>query len=295
MKNKYFTVFLILSVIGTGLLSQANPALHEYELKTHELVNDFRESAGLKRLDFDETVADQCREHSRFMAALSGSLSHDGFRDRVKRIQETIPLRSAAENVASNLNTPDPCSTAVTGWINSPPHKENMVNDWDITGIGVSISPEGKFYFTQIFVLLQDTALNETYTIEEIETGLKSLTDDYRAASGAVQIAWSDTLSSIARQISQELSKESSDSRRVLSSLTDSVEKYYNIEKVGEIISTSSGLEIPHEEIFGHWMEDSGYRSLLGGDFDIAGVGIVLSPENKHFAVMVLVKLTERR
>lgn len=295
MKNKHFTVFLILSVIGTGLLSQANTVLHEYEIKTHELVNIFRESAGLKRLDFDETVADQCREHSRFMAALSGSLSHDGFRDRVKRIQETIPLRSAAENVASNLNTPDPCSTAVAGWINSPPHKENMMNDWDITGIGVSISPEGKFYFTQIFVLLQDTALIETYTIEEIESGLKSLTDDYRAESGALRITWSDTLSSIARQSSQELGEEFSDSRKVLSSLTDSVEKYYDIEKVGEIISTSSGLEIPHEEIFGHWMEDSGYRSLLCGDFDIAGIGIVLSPENKHFAVMLLVKLTERK
>jgi uncharacterized protein YkwD len=42
-----------------------------------------------------------------------------------------------AENVASNQGYENPDNTAVKGWIKSPGHQQNMVGEFDLTGIGV--------------------------------------------------------------------------------------------------------------------------------------------------------------
>ncbi|WP_277874299.1 CAP domain-containing protein [Flavobacterium cauense] len=40
----------------------------------------------------------------------------------------------------------------VTAWINSPAHKANMEGDYTHFGIAVKTNPEGKLYFTNMFI-----------------------------------------------------------------------------------------------------------------------------------------------
>ena len=47
----------------------------------------------------------------------------------------------------------DPVSTAVDGWIKSDGHRQNMEGNYNLTGIGVAMNPQGEYYFTQIFIL----------------------------------------------------------------------------------------------------------------------------------------------
>jgi uncharacterized protein YkwD len=86
------------------------------------------------------------------MAAKTVPFSHQGFEQRVRQIGQTIPYQRAAENVAVNQGYQDAAQVAVGGWRQSPAHHKNMVGDFDLTGVGVAVSSQGEYYFTQIFL-----------------------------------------------------------------------------------------------------------------------------------------------
>ena len=87
-------------------------------------------------------------EHCVNMAIGKCPIGHDGFSGRC----EKVPFfkRSFSENVAYNYGMADAVQVAVTGWINSPGHRKNMLSTSNLCGIAVYCY-YGKFYFTQLF------------------------------------------------------------------------------------------------------------------------------------------------
>ncbi len=126
-------------------------AKNPMEKSIHNQVNQYRQSQNLPPLTFDPTISAQARAHSQAMANIS-RLSHDGFQTRATALQQTIPYRAVAENVAYNMGHSRPDTTAVNGWVKSPGHQKNMVGEYDLTGIGVAQNSQGEYYFTQIFI-----------------------------------------------------------------------------------------------------------------------------------------------
>jgi uncharacterized protein YkwD len=120
------------------------------EQSIHNQVNQYRESQNLPPLELDETISEQARAHSVNMVNID-RLSHDGFDNRVEIIKQVIPYSGAAENVAFNMGHARPDDTAIRGWIKSPGHNQNMLGNYDLTGIGVA-ERGGNYYFTQIFI-----------------------------------------------------------------------------------------------------------------------------------------------
>ena len=125
----------------------------DLEQQAHLLVNNYRNTQALSSLSWDETIAQVCRVHSQNMANGTVSFGHNGFQARVDQIGLTISWVAAGENVAWNQGYSQPADTAVDGWIGSPGHRANMVGTYNKTGIGVALSNNGKYYFTQIFIL----------------------------------------------------------------------------------------------------------------------------------------------
>jgi uncharacterized protein YkwD len=63
-----------------------------------------------------------------------------------------IDWQGIGENIAANQNAKNPVEFAVKCWLDSAGHRLNLFSpDWKRSGIGVAVSPEGKYYFTQIF------------------------------------------------------------------------------------------------------------------------------------------------
>lgn len=133
----------------------ANSAITSMELDVNNQINQHRLSIGRSALTLNETISAQARQHSQDMADGIDTLGHQGFQGRVDAIRQTIPLGSAGENVAFNSGFSDPATEAVVGWLNSPPHKENIEGDFDLTGIGIVQNSKGEYYFTQIFIKKQ--------------------------------------------------------------------------------------------------------------------------------------------
>jgi len=117
------------------------------EKEVHQLINTHRTGIGLAPLEWNETIAAECRNHSIDMAN-AHTINHDGFYDRVNKIKETIPWNWAGENVAYNYSA----QGAVTAWLNSPGHKSNIESNSNLTGVGVAFDEDSTIYFTQIFI-----------------------------------------------------------------------------------------------------------------------------------------------
>ena len=121
-----------------------------------EAVNREREKKGLSALVRHERLTETARGHSRDMAirGYMGHVTPDGrtMEDRIRRA--AVAYRSVAENVAYNERAKHPDATAVESWMSSTGHRKNILNpSFTHTGVGIAMSRDGKFYFTQLFLL----------------------------------------------------------------------------------------------------------------------------------------------
>lgn len=129
----------------------------ELERRAFELANAERQAIGLRSLEWDDTLAELARLHSRNMAEYS-FFSHRGLEgemidDRANR----LGLRrwtGIGENIAYLNGYDDPTAVAVQKWMQSQAHKKNILNAvWQESAIGVAVARDGKVYFTQVFLL----------------------------------------------------------------------------------------------------------------------------------------------
>ena len=155
MKNRFlklvWTIFLPLifsiSCEDNPVSNNENNPSNSVEQEVNNLINQYRTSIGLAKLEWNETIAEQCRNHSIDMAN-AHTINHNGFTERVNSIGETIPWNWAGENVAYNYTA----QGAVTAWLNSPGHKSNIESNSNLTGVGVAFDEDSVMYFTQIFI-----------------------------------------------------------------------------------------------------------------------------------------------
>ena len=157
-RNRLLGAILLLvlpGVVPLGAHAQdgQRPPVESLETKTHELVNEYRRSAGLPPLAFSRPIAAIARRHSAAMAEGRIPFGHEGFEKRRRRIARAMPLEGIAENVGVNTEAARrTASVTVSGWLGSSGHRENIEGDYDATGIGIARGPRGAWYFTQIFV-----------------------------------------------------------------------------------------------------------------------------------------------
>ena len=126
----------------------------------HAQVNSYRSSQGRKQVARHPGLDKMAREHSEFMrlnrgkfgSGSAGSLTHYGFEERAMKAQRTMRMSSVAENIATcSRQGSNAASVVVNAWKNSSGHKMNMKGNWDTTGIGVAVDPDGRVFATKLF------------------------------------------------------------------------------------------------------------------------------------------------
>lgn len=133
---------------STSAVIVENYAYSDLELETMKLINDYRVANGLKALEKINHISFKSEEHDYYMID-NKVVSHDGFTERASNIMKVLGAKTVGENIAYNYNSPQ---AAVTAWLNSPAHKENIVGNY--THFGISIREDattGKKYYTNIF------------------------------------------------------------------------------------------------------------------------------------------------
>ncbi len=130
---------------------------YSLEREVFNLINKQRVQMGLTNLEWNDDVARMARLHSENMANfkffshtdLKGLMVNDRADEcGIKR------WRAIGENIAYNRGYDDPAASAVEKWMQSPGHRENLLsNRWKESGIGVAVTNDGTYYFTEVFLV----------------------------------------------------------------------------------------------------------------------------------------------
>lgn len=128
----------------------------DLERRVFALVNERRAEAGLPALAWSNDAAKIARMHSENMANLK-FFSHTG--QDGKKVSDRANAaglkdwHQIGENIAFNRGFKSPLESAVQSWMNSAGHRENILKTfWQDSGIGVAVTADGTYYFTQVFL-----------------------------------------------------------------------------------------------------------------------------------------------
>ncbi len=154
---------------GTGPGTTAPPHVLAMEDTAFYLVNAERTTASLGTLYHDALLRDVARAHSLDMLA-RGFFAHTnpGGEDPFDRMRAAgVTFSRAAENIAWNQGFSDPAQTAVTGWMNSPGHRANILDGgFTHSGLGIADDGNGRYYFTQVFTTPTSTLVARSWVVE---------------------------------------------------------------------------------------------------------------------------------
>lgn len=121
----------------------------ENETELANLINDYRVSIGLNKLELINYVSAISEEHDMYMIQ-TNDISHAGFKDRADEITQAFGTKIISENIAYNFATSE---SALTAWLNSAGHKANIEGNYSHFGISIRTNPTtGKKYYTNIFL-----------------------------------------------------------------------------------------------------------------------------------------------
>ena len=150
---------LLAAFLSFGVAAPEESKAREIERQVHVLINRERQRIVRRPLARDIRLERLARDHSVRMAK-RGFFAHEdpsrgALRSRVDSAR--IEWTALAENI-SYARIPRATAThlarnAVTGWLRSPGHRENLRNPiFTHTGIGAAFSANGALYLTQIFL-----------------------------------------------------------------------------------------------------------------------------------------------
>lgn len=109
-------------------------------------VNKYRSDSGAKPLKKSNCAEQQALTHAKRMAK-TGSFNHQD----LDKVRAACPEAGwIGENIAKGYTSGD---AALTGWFNSPSHKENMLStNFTHVGMAVAYATDGTAYWVQVFI-----------------------------------------------------------------------------------------------------------------------------------------------
>lgn len=120
------------------------------------LVNSERIKRGLNQLLWDDKLAEIARDYSEKMSREDFFGHFDSNGQSVVERAKTAKLKhwsKIGENLFSIAGLDKFDAFAVKHWMNSPTHRDNILDkDWTTTGIGIAKSEDGEIFITQIFI-----------------------------------------------------------------------------------------------------------------------------------------------
>jgi uncharacterized protein YkwD len=118
------------------------------EIKLEELICEYRKQIGLNPLGLINHISNKCEEHNNYMIA-NKVVNHAFFQDRSDNIRSVLGASNVSEIVAFNYIQPE---GVLDAWLRSPSHKQAIEGNFTDFGVSITKSPEGKNYFTVIFI-----------------------------------------------------------------------------------------------------------------------------------------------
>lgn len=148
--------FVFTAILAEELAVRDSPNdIRQAEQFVFQSINGIRREQKLIEMKLSSELSAVARKHSREMAEFD-RFAHeglDGLTSAERVAAAGISYSGVAENIVMNNNSDHAMQQAVQDWMNSPGHRKNILHDrFRVTGVGVAVSEDGKYYFTQLFL-----------------------------------------------------------------------------------------------------------------------------------------------
>lgn len=124
------------------------PQSKDIELEILELINNYRDSIGLNRLQDMSIIKAEAYPHTDYMIE-NNQVSHDGFLLRRENLMNNAGAISVGENVAYGYATAE---AVVNAWLNSDGHRAIIEGDYTNFDISAELDENNRWYYTNIFI-----------------------------------------------------------------------------------------------------------------------------------------------
>ncbi len=172
----HFSLYSLLSIAAMGIANgqdaqpastvagnegsdvQATSVMAAVQRAIVDQTNEFRKSNQLDAVQRDEHLMQAAKDFAEFMAR-TGKYGHraNGMTPAQRAEAAGYDYCVVRENIAYRMNTGDVTADSlievfVQGWIDSPPHRENMLADYIThTGVAVATTDDVTYYAVQMF------------------------------------------------------------------------------------------------------------------------------------------------
>lgn len=258
-----------------------------------DLTNQARAKLKLPALKPDPLLFQAARAHSENMAK-QRKMSHelDGKNPSDRVTATGFRFSALGENVASGTRLSP--AGAIDLWMNSPPHKANMLSDkYSLIGIGGARDDKGELYYTQVFATELGGRREEAKKAapESRTTTLArilELTNQARKKKNLPPFEVNEKLAQAAQAHADNMAKQKKLEHKLDGkTAADRVKTAgYSFTSTGENIAWSPELMVP--EIFDGWMKSQGHRdNILNGKYRDIGLGVARNDQGEVYYVQV--------
>jgi len=246
--------------------------------------NRERAKNNLPPLKLDPKLEAAALVHARDMAE-HDKMSHEGSdgstpAQRIER--QDFHYRAAGENVAAGQPS---VKEVMQGWLESPPHKKNILGDFTEIGVACVKAEDGKPYWCVTF--------GKSWPVFEPSVAEASILEGLNQARSKAE----KPALRIERKLQEVAERHARDTAaRGSYRATDNEGKTpfqrldkagYRYRRVGQLVAV--GQATP-EEAVESWLKDSANRESILGDFTEVGVGYATSEKGIPFWVILIAK-----
>ncbi len=253
-----------------------------------EAHNKVRAEEKLPPLKANDKLTLAARDHARDMAEHK-HLTHDGSdgSDPGKRIKRRgYVFKGYGENVAVGQET---VAEVMRTWIESPPHRENILGDFTEMGGAVAKGPDGEEYWCVVF----GRPMPQVDLVKSPESVIVAL-NRARADAKKTPVKADPTLMRTAARFATEAARRKSLDGKDGDGKTpfDLLEKDgYRARRFA--MSLGSGEGDP-EKLVASWLKEPADRDALLSKFDRVGVGVATDSEGIPYWVLLLAQTAGR-
>ena len=270
--------------------------ISNFEVEILQGINQHRAGLNLAPLSFHDPIQEMSWQHSNNMATGAVAFGHEGFAERANKLIQILDGTAASENVALGQRTTE---EVVKSWLDSAGHRKNIEGDYNLTGISVVKNEQGENVFTQIFIKAPNPAgispnppiaTNNSDSSEEVNLNyaLLKLVNKHRAGQYLSPLQINPHIQVAATQHAQDMAN---------GTVPFSHDGFQ--ERAKRLIEKLSGSSVAENVAVGQddslvivnsWLESEGHRSNIEGDFNLTGIGVARSEDNRMYYCQIFIK-----
>lgn len=264
--------------------SKSKPTADSLVKSLIEAHNEERAAADLPPLERNEQLEAAAEAHARDMAE-NEMMSHEGSdkSEPAERVERAgYHYRETAENVARGQRT---VGEVITGWMESPKHKKNILGPYSEIGVARVKSKRGESYWCAVFGRPWPSLTAEKATAELIELlnrerekakkPLLTVNEDVQAAAQA----YADDMAA------QDTFSPKSDAGKTPAERIQ--KRGYPLQRLGAQAAASTGSP---EETLRSWLESAQARGTLMSDFRDVGAGYAKTAKGNPYWCIFLTR-----